>query len=32
MDRVNNPKSKLGQLICKHKHKGWYEKEEQLFI
>jgi hypothetical protein len=29
MDRVNNPKSKLGQLLCRHKHKGWYEKEEQ---
>ena len=28
MDRVNNPKSKLGQLLCKHKHKGWYIKQE----
>lgn len=28
MDRVNNHKSKLGQLICRHKHKGWYVKEE----
>ncbi len=28
MDRVNNPKGKLGQLLCRHKHKGWYTKQE----
>ena len=29
MNRVNVPKGKLGQLLCRHKHKGWYEKKEQ---
>lgn len=29
MNRVNNHKGKLGQLLCRHRHKGWYEKEEQ---
>lgn len=28
MNRVNVPKSKLGQLLCRHKHKGWYIKQE----
>jgi hypothetical protein len=28
MNRVNNPKSKLGQLLCRHKHQGWYIKQE----
>lgn len=28
MNRCNKLKGKLGQLLCRHKHKGWYEKKE----
>lgn len=26
MNRVNNPKNKISQLLCKHKNKGWYNR------
>lgn len=28
MNRCNNPKGKLGQLLCRHRHKGWHIKQE----
>lgn len=27
MNRVDNPKSKIAQRFCKHKHTGWYTKK-----
>lgn len=27
MSRVDNPKCKLAQRFCKHKHTGWYNKQ-----
>ena len=26
-DRVNNPKSKIAQFFCRHKHTEWYTKK-----
>ena len=25
-DRVNNPKNKIAQFFCRHKHTDWYTK------
>ncbi len=27
MDRVNNPKNKIAQFFCRHKHTEWYTKK-----
>ena len=29
--RANNPKNKLAQLLCRHKHTGWYTKPTPFF-
>ncbi len=30
-NRINNPKGKLGQLLCRHKHTNWYQPQTKFF-
>ena len=29
-NRINNPKNKISQLFCRHKHTNWYKEQESF--